>query len=137
MNTLTNAQRRQRRQNMTDEEWLEVPHPQHVSDEEWIEIRTLTINWAALSENPAAIHLLDEEWPEARTINWAALSENPDAIHLLSRINRHEQLFRALMKYMYHPTHEQMFEEIVMCVYHPQRIQQWIDHGNDIEDYLQ
>ncbi len=52
--------RTQRRQNMTDEEWLEVPHSQNMPDEEWLELRTLTINWAALSNNPAAIHLLEE-----------------------------------------------------------------------------
>jgi hypothetical protein len=44
----------------------------------WININNL--KWAFLSENPNAIHLLEEN-PEK--IDWKYLSENPNAIHLL------------------------------------------------------
>jgi hypothetical protein len=40
------------------------------------------INWVGLSENPNAIHLLEQNLDK---INWVALSENPNAIHLLEQ----------------------------------------------------
>ena len=44
----------------------------------WIKIENL--DWNGLSENPAAIHLLEANQDK---INWRCLNENPAAIHLL------------------------------------------------------
>jgi len=42
----------------------------------------LLINWNALSRNPNAINLLEQNQDK---INWNALSLNPNAIHLLKK----------------------------------------------------
>ena len=44
----------------------------------WIDIENL--DWNGLSENPAAIHLLEAN---QNKIDWGWLSQNPSAIHLL------------------------------------------------------
>ena len=44
----------------------------------WIQVDK--INWNMLSENPNAIHLLENNLDK---INWIHLSLNPNAIHLL------------------------------------------------------
>ena len=46
---------------------------------DWIPLEKL--NWDCLSENPAAIHLLEQN-PDK--IDWDCLSSNPAAIHLIS-----------------------------------------------------
>jgi len=46
------------------------------------------INWYALSENPAAIHLISKalkQNPDTDKIDWSRLSMNPAAIHLLEQ----------------------------------------------------
>ena len=46
----------------------------------WIDINK--INWSFLSDNPNAIHLLENNYDK---INWHWLSQNPNAIHLLKK----------------------------------------------------
>ena len=48
----------------------------------WVKQNQDKINWDKLSENPAAIHLLEKNLDK---INWVYLSKNPAAIHLLEK----------------------------------------------------
>ena len=47
---------------------------------DWIPVKKL--HWVTLSENPAAIHILEQN-PDK--IDWYRLSGNPAAIHLLEQ----------------------------------------------------
>ena len=80
----------------------------------WIPIEKL--NWAELSFNPNAMHLL-EKYPEK--IHWVGLSLNPsifqDAYHKASK-----QYF-----------HRYVFEELVSVVFHPKNISKFPSWGFD------
>ena len=47
---------------------------------EWVPLKELS--WVGLSQNPAAIHLLEENLDK---VSWSSLSRNPAAIHILEQ----------------------------------------------------
>ena len=64
------------------------------------------IDWISLSYNPNAIHILGQNVDK---INWKYLSLNPNAIHLLAPLN-HEQM---------RSDNKEFFQELVQFVCHP------------------
>ena len=80
------------------------------------------IDWASLSQNPAAIHLLEPE-----KIVWSELSMNPKAMHLLFHLDMER------MKINNAP----FTEELMAYVFQPERLMRLSSHYEvDFRDYL-
>ena len=99
------------------------------------------IDWDFLSTNSAAIHLLEAN-PDK--IDWAELSENPAAIHLLeANQNKIEWWTLSVNPGIFTYDYDLMMQErkqirygLIEYLHQPRFIEQWLNTGNDIEDYL-
>jgi hypothetical protein len=82
------------------------------------------VNWLYLSENPNAIHILEQNLEK---IDWARLSLNPNAITLLCSLDYHKMFLDR----------KDICEELVEVVFHPKRIQRICDaYDMDMADYI-
>ena len=92
-----------------------------------------------LSENPAAIHLLEDNLEDPEKTYWFVLSSNPAAIHLLDANPDKiywEWLFEnpAIFTYDYAKMKQHMFESgiaegIIANRMHPKNADKWDDWG--------
>jgi hypothetical protein len=97
------------------------------------------INWIALSQNSAALHLLEKN-PDK--ICWRLLSSNSAAIDLLkanptridwSECSSNEAIFTYDYVAMKH-NHIELKIELMQKMWHPSRISDWLENGFDIEN---
>jgi hypothetical protein len=70
------------------------------------------VNWECLTQNPNAIHLLEQHLDKIK-INFHYVAMNPDAVHLFAPLNK--ESMRANCK--------AFAEELAEHVFHPLRVQ--------------
>ena len=99
------------------------------------------IDWVWLSENPAAIHILEQNLDK---INWFYLSRNPAAIHLLEQnldkiywwwLSRNPAIFTYDYKYI--AKHRwPINKEIIQNRFHPKNMKYFSGWGiEEFDDY--
>jgi len=98
------------------------------------------IDWLKLSENPNAIHLLEQN---KHKINWKMLSQNPNGMYLLEANPDKIWMFQRLLtnpsifEFDYEALKERCDiykEELIQKAFHPSRIQKYLDMGISIDE---
>jgi len=90
------------------------------------------ITWHRLSRNPNAIHLM-EQHPER--VSWCMLKQNPDAIHLMVANLEQIKSETPFLLYDYAKITAERMKLNTELKYHPYFIQQWLEAGNELEEY--
>jgi hypothetical protein len=97
------------------------------------------INWLMLSKNPNAVELLEQN---PQKIDWYQLCTNPNAIHLLEQ-NQDKidsywiSLNPSIFVYDYQAmreSHRDLKEELMQAAWHPSRVAKWLEAGMDIDE---
>ena len=82
------------------------------------------VNWCHLSENPNAIHILEQNLDKAP---YCWLSGNPNALHLLFSLD-HKKMLENMKDFC---------EELVKAVFNPIRVQRMAElYELDMDEYL-
>ncbi len=83
------------------------------------------VNWARLSSNPNAIHILEKNLDK---VDWSWLSENPKAIHLFGKLDKDKMRENC----------RSFAEKLAKYVFHPLRLQKLSEqYGFDMEEYFE
>jgi hypothetical protein len=83
------------------------------------------VNWHGLSENPNAIHILEQHLDK---VDWERLSANPNALHLLFSLD-HKKMLENMKVFC---------EELVQNVFNPVRVQRMAElYDMNMVEYLE
>ena len=97
------------------------------------------LDWNYLSQNPAAIHLLEANQDK---IDWGCLSRNPAAIHLLEAnqdkiywnyLSLNPAIFELDYQAMSIKRSALINDELIAVALRPERVARWHDSRHDIQ----
>ena len=111
---------------------------------EWIPLNKM--KWKPLSQNPSAIHLLEQNLDKVNKVGWYGLSTNPNTIHILEKnLDKVDWVYLShntnISAYDYNAMKDRMFhggimEDLMKNRFHPRNIHKlkgW-GFGNDDDD---